>query len=71
MKDRIALEKLRERYTTDSPLSLHLLFPEKMIEHAEQRVMITEVSYYHMAMSYINCVSSAANILRGIGLKNS
>src|SRR6185436_11123612 len=48
VKGRLALEDLRKRYTTDSPLSLHTVFPDKMAEHAGQRVQITEVSYYHM-----------------------
>ena len=48
VKDRLALEDLRQRYTTESPLSLHAIFPDNMAERAEQSVQITGVSYYHM-----------------------
>ncbi|MEO5917593.1 MAG: hypothetical protein ABIS50_25410 [Luteolibacter sp.] len=48
VKDAPALAALRERCTTDSPISLHTVFPEKMAEYAGERVQITGISYYHM-----------------------
>lgn len=48
VRDAPTLAALRERYTTDSPISLHRIFPESMAAYAGERVQITGVSYYHM-----------------------
>ena len=46
--DAPTLAFLHKRYTTDSPISLHTVFPEDMTKYADERVQITGVSYYHM-----------------------
>lgn len=48
VRDAPTLAALRERYTTDSPISLHTVFPGNMAGHAGERVQIMGVSYYHM-----------------------
>ena len=48
IKDAEALEAIRKRCTTDSPLSLHTVFPENMSAYAGQSAQIIRVMYYHM-----------------------
>jgi len=48
VKNATTLVEIRDRCTTDSPLSLHTVFPEKMAEYAGEQVQITGVYEYHM-----------------------
>ena len=48
VKDSSTLAALRDRCTTDSPISLHTVMPLRMADYAEERVQIIGVSYYHM-----------------------
>lgn len=48
VRDAARLAEIRKFYTTDSPLSLHAVFPDGMADYAGEPVQITGVSFYHM-----------------------
>jgi hypothetical protein len=65
VRDASTLAALRERYTTDSPISLHRLFPESMAEYAGERVQITGVSYYHMGFVLYELREIGGSLIKG------
>jgi hypothetical protein len=65
VKDAPTLAALRERCTTDSPISLHTVFPEKMAEYAGERVQITGVSYYHMGFVLYELREIGGSLING------
>jgi hypothetical protein len=65
VRDAATLAALRERYTTDSPISLHRLFPESMAAYAGERVKITGVSYYHMGFVLYELREIGGSLIKG------
>ena len=65
IKDATSLAAIRDRCTTESPISLHTVFPEKMADYAGERVQITGVSDYHLGFVLYELRQIEGSLIKG------
>ena len=59
------MAEIQKLCTTDSPLSLHTVFPASMEDYAGEQVQITAVSFFHMGFALYEIRRIGGDLIRG------